>query len=168
MNRGADGTFLPDEAVVLRMCYASRYAKDLSIESGSGALAIAFSAVFVLSTEDKTQTPPHLSVYESSLTTPEQARELTGGDKNLVLLLPVDSVRDLKNPNFPEHVLNVSWFQAFVLSEDKYVPDTRIGSEGHCGITGLKRPPAMPRLYWKWFRVKLADIAIAKGILRLS
>lgn len=161
MCRGKDGEMLRGTAIVFRMCYKSKSMLNDEYGSiGSGALAMAFEEAFVLSTNDKNQYPPHLSVYEESLTTYIQGKHLTGG-KDMALRLHVGDVRRLKNQS--GHALDVCWFLAQIPVNGTFVPDNRPGSLGHCGITGLSRPKNFPNAHWKWFRVKLADIAFKIG-----
>ena len=94
---------VPNSVIVIRLWYSNRIVNSSSRGTGSGALAGAFS----LSTEDKKHNPPYLSVFDESLTTKEQAQLLTGGNKDLLLRLSVSEVRDLVNPSFPEHKLDV-------------------------------------------------------------
>jgi hypothetical protein len=153
VERGAEGTSLYDGAVIIRMWYKT----SIVGASASGALAAAFR----LSSRDKQQNPPYLSMFEQSLTTDQQAKEITG--KDLALPLFVSEVRSLVNPDYPDHTLDVCWFQATILQETESVPDHRPGTEGHCGIIGLLRPSEFPKKRWKWFCVKLADIAFCNN-----
>ena len=99
MCRGKDGEMLAGTETVFRMCYKSKSMLNDEYGSiGSGALAMAFEEAFVLSTTDKKHNPPHLSVYEESLTTFRQGKQLTGG-KDMALRLPVGDVRGFKMPN---------------------------------------------------------------------
>jgi hypothetical protein len=133
------------------------YKHSIAEGSGSGALAAAFR----LSSSDEQQSPPHLSVFEQSLTTNQQARDITG--KDLTLRLPIADIRGLVNADYPDHRLDACWFQAMILQGTELVPDCRPGTEGHCGIIGLSRPAMVPRPKWKWFCVRLADIAHSHG-----
>jgi len=164
MSRGKDGELLAGSAIVFRMCYKNLL-NHVYVSRGSGALAMAFAEAFVLSTADKNQSPPYLSVYEESLTTFKEGKQLTGG-KDMVLRLPVVDIRGLKNPS--GYTLNVCWFLAQIPVNGSFAADNRPGSIGHCGITGLSRPPKLPHLDWKWFRVRLADIAVKMGPVTVS
>jgi hypothetical protein len=113
--------------------------------------------VFALSTEDRREHPPRLSVWAEKLTSPEQAWLLMGGRPNyrLALRLNVDAIRALQpNPELPEVPdLDVQWHA--LLDEDGS-PDTRAGTEGHAGITGLDAGSSAQR---KSFRRRLARLA---------
>ena len=164
MPRGAEGTALENEAIVIRMWYQTAMTNAPGL--GSGALAAAFGDAFKLGSEDKKEQPPHLSVYDESLTTHAQAKSLTG--KDVALRLPVTDVRTLANPACADNRLDVLWCTGMVRRNGELVPDCREGADGHCGITGLKRPDKFPRKDWKWFRVKLADIAVSNGPVIVS
>jgi hypothetical protein len=113
--------------------------------------------VFALSTEDRLETPPRLSVWAEKLTTPEQAWLFMGGRPNyrLALRLNVDAIRTLRpNPELPDVPnLDVQWH---VLRDEDARADARPGAEGHAGITGLEAGSAAQR---KSFRRKLARLA---------
>ena len=166
MQRGEEGAPLPDQARVMRMWHANRLPPSSPAigEKPLGALPALLSEVFELSTSDRQYCPPYLSVYESSLTSPEQGRLLTVG-KSAALFLGVRAVRDLVCPEQPDRRLDVCWFLALVEEGGASVADTRPGAEGHCGITGLVRPSGMPKAPWKWFRARLAELAMAGGIV---
>ena len=162
MQRGADGTALPGECVVIRMAVRP---KDWP--EGVGALAAAFKpdagtlvTAFMLSSRDRAGDPPHLSVFEYSLTTLDQAYLLTGGNKPLALRLPVDGVRDLTSADGVTKHLDVQWLRALTEEDGDVVPSQEPGSEGHAGIVGLEEPSKPER---KRYRVKLADLAISCG-----
>lgn len=159
MVRGADGTPLPAESIVFRMAHPNRLTEGVT---GSGA----FAAAFELSDTDKAHSPPYLSVYEESLTTYDEARQLTHG-KNLVLRLPVVEVCSVRQPAPATGSLAVCWFDSLLDEGGFSVPDARPGAGGHCGITGLARPPEFPRTAWKTVRVRLADIAARNGPVKL-
>lgn len=153
MEREIDGRPLDVDRNVVRMWYRT----SLHNGSGSGALVAAFE----LSSEDKNANQPYLSVFEKSNTTLDQAKIFTG--KNLALSLSVSEVRELINPNYPDYRLNICWYRKTVTIGDQIIPDERPGAAGHCGIIGLLRPPNLSRTLWKWFRVRLADIAFSNN-----
>ena len=103
---------------------------------------MALPEFFELSTEDKKQSTPRLSVWVEGLTTPEQAWVLVGAARHrrIVLTLPVDQVRTIEpQPPAPVHPgLEVEWEPATILEPDgQRVPDHRAGFEGHAGIARL-------------------------------
>ena len=147
--------------------------KDVGSKGVSAALAPAFelaagalARAFEFSSADRRGDPPYLSVFEASLTTKQEAFEITGRRKPLVLTLGVDQVRALACPTSGERHLDVWWFAAMLIDGDG-VPrrDTRPGSGGHGGIVGLDKPPRKVR---KWYRVKLADVALRNGLERVD
>ena len=108
-----------------------------SLESGRAA-----ATAFALSSEDKNQQTPRLSVWMVELTTLEEAWILTGSarERRVALILEVDAIRALKPlPAEPPHLgLEVEWERATVLDESgSRIPDARLGSEGHAGIARL-------------------------------
>ena len=146
----ADNTSLPIGSYIYRMC-----SKSLLLLSAKNA-----QLAFELSTSDKASPTPHLSAFETLKTTLEQAKSITNTD--LEIMLSVGGIRIL---NVASISLDVLWFEA--IFDD--IKDTRDGSEGHCGIVGLKRPPNSPREDYRKMRVKLADMARdywkSKGLL---
>ncbi len=148
LARGAQNSPLPDEVTVLRAHRPRVF--DASEKSVTRDL---FS--FELSTSDKAQKPPRLSVYVFGLTTEEQACALVGDGTThrLILRLPVARIRALV---VGEHRLDAVWDEAVL---DDGSPDMRPGAEGHAGITGLVRPPGMDKIRFKRLSVDLADLA---------
>lgn len=141
---GPDGAPVPGGLRVLRMANEPKVA-NLSPEflrrvQGGKALP----SFFELSSEDKLQAVPRLSVWLEQLTTVAQAWVLVGANerRRWVLFLEVDGVRTVRAPaldQFPETPpLDVVWERATAaLETGERVPETRPGWEGHSGIPNL-------------------------------
>lgn len=159
-------TPVPSNSIVLRL---ARLPKDYQ-ERGN-ILAIQLSSEFELSTVDKESIPPHLSVWVESFTTPKQAYSFLAenSSRKLVLRLPVDEIRKLigyaGDDKIYPNLLEVLWIHLFITnSEGKKVKDTRLGADGHSGITGLDSHPQEltkreAKNLRKDLRSKLAEIA---------
>ena len=148
MKRGAEGESLPDDARVFRLCR----------RTSDGRIA---PEAFVLSSEDKRHAIPRLSVWEQSLTTPDQAdparRYL------LVALLTALEVRRIRPDGPASTSLDVQWEQAWTKGSDgKPVESTAPGAAGHCGIAGLNQGDKAAR---KVLRAALARLANARGAM---
>jgi hypothetical protein len=107
MNRlepGQTGEPLPPDGWVLRLSVAS---KDF-LETGQIS-----PEAFALSTEDRRDDPPRLSVWAERLTRPEQAWHLMGEKPSyrLIVRLNVDAIRTLRpNPDTSDVPnLDVQW-----------------------------------------------------------
>jgi hypothetical protein len=150
LQPGPAGEPLPPGEWVLRLAVAS---KDF-LETGQVS-----PEVFALSTEDRRDGPPRLSVWAERLTRPEQAWSLMGEKPHyrLALRLSVDAIRALRpNPDSLEvSCLDVKWHP--LLAEDGTL-DPRPGAAGHAGITGLDAGASSQRKSW---RRKLAQLASA-------
>jgi hypothetical protein len=164
LRPGPDGEPLPSGEWVIRL---AALPKDFP-ETGK-----VNEAVFELSTEDKNERNPRLSVWASGLTTERQAWVLTGSKPKLELVvrLNVDEVRALRPsadaPQTP--TLDVQWAPLEMSDADgKPIPDTRAGAEGHAGVSGLHREPGESRLRTKSLRHELTKIAKAERIDLLS
>jgi hypothetical protein len=111
---------------------------------------------FELSTEDKKQKPPRLSVFCERLTTPQQAWELQGSREEYAAMarLNVDTIRAIRpDPNSVDvPSLDVVW---------DGLDDPRPGADGHAGITGLDRVGPVHKLHTRSFRFQLAEQAVA-------
>lgn len=158
---------VPDSCCVLRL---SRPPKDY-LEKGN-ILAIQMEDEFVLSTDDKNSTPPHLSVWIESLTTAEQAYNFLqerspNSERKLVLRLQVNEIRKIVVPFAREDrdltFLDVLWIHLFM---GENIRDLRPGAEGHAGITGLDERSAPEGLtkqqaknLRKSLRAQLAELA---------
>lgn len=119
---------------------------------------------FELSTLDKVSEIQSLSVWAERLTSPEQAREFMGAKKEVYMLfcsLGVGQIRKLRPAPDNEKIgpLDVVWDLLTVTHEEIEVPDTRSGAAGHAGITGLLRPPGLPKPDFFSLRSQLADLA---------
>lgn len=129
---------VPDSCCVIRL---SRPPKDY-LEKGN-ILAIQMEVAFVLSTDDKNSTPPHLSVWIESFTKPEQAYNFLqerspNSERKLVLRLQVNEIRKIvvrfERGDRDLTLLDVLWIHLF--------RDLRPGADGHAGITGLDEKSA--------------------------
>jgi hypothetical protein len=116
-----------------------------------------------LSTEDKNQPEPRLSVWVEGLTTTEQAWVLVGAARHrrIVLRLGVDAVRAIPaEPTTPPHPgLEVEWEPATLPDgHGGRIPETRPGFEGHAGVARLGDRHGT-KAQRKHFRAALARIA---------
>lgn len=150
LERGSQDEELPHDAeiIVLRACKLPpdyHPQRPLSRESFN----------FSLSSGDKEQPVPKLSVFVQGLTTEQQVCSLVGDGTThrLIARLPVVDIRDILVEGCR---LNAVW-DAAVLRDG--TPDTRPGTEGHAGIIGL-RPQGVPnaKVITKVFQVRLADV----------
>lgn len=151
---GNDWTSLPATEWVLRL---SVKPKDFQVTRKASPEA------FALSTQEKQDSRPRLSVWSQTLTTPVQAWEIMGSKPvyELVLRLEVETIRSIqpnpKEPVFPQ--MDVVWHTLYVLQGDSRVLDSRPGSKGHAGITGLEETPSL-KMQRKSLRSQLADKSI--------
>jgi hypothetical protein len=117
---------------------------------------------FELSSADQMQAPPRLSVWLAHMRQPQQARELIDDPLlyTFALYLLTDTIRRIytRLPNTQVQItpLDVVW-DPLPTPPGYLVRPSWI--EGHCGITGLKRPPGMPRDVYKTLRVLLLQAA---------
>lgn len=130
-------TPVPDHHFVLRLAKPS---KDFA-EKGN-ILPIQLDEEFNLSTTDQKSTPPHLSVWVESMTTPQQAYDFLGTDspRKLVLRLNVKETREIQGncgADTYSNLLDVIWVHLFDESPEKCIRDSRPGADGHSGIIGL-------------------------------
>lgn len=145
---GGEGESLPSGATVFRLFRATNDGKFPP-------------EAFHLSSDDKAQPIPRLSVWERTNTSLAQADVLTGGKNALAGFLPVDRVRELRPE--PDHVdvknLDVQWEKALV---------SEPGHEGHCGIVGLSQERTSDGMSLKNHRkslyAKLARLANATSV----
>ncbi|MCC5644339.1 hypothetical protein LC607_15595 [Nostoc sp. CHAB 5824] len=127
---------------------------------------------FDLSTSDKKSAPPHLSVWEESLTTAKQAYSFLQENSlcKLVIRLNVDEVRKIEvvaeDKNKYSGLLDVIWVHLFQESNGKKIKDRRPGAKGHSGITGLDEKSTPEGLtnkqaknFRKSLRFQLAELA---------
>lgn len=127
---------------------------------------------FEMSTSDKKSTPPHLSVWDESLTTAAQAYTFLQENSpcKLVIRLNVDEVRKIEvlaeDKNKYSGLLDVIWVHLFQESNGKKIRDLRPGAKGHSGITGLDEQSTPEGLtnrqaknFRKSLRFQLAELA---------
>jgi hypothetical protein len=141
---GPDGAPVPGGLRVIRMANEPKV-ENLSpefvrrVQEGK-----ALPSFFELSSEDKLEAVPRLSVWLEPLTTVAQAWVLVGANvrRRWVLFLEVDRVREVRAPANNQlsetPCLDVVWERATVpLDTGERVPETRAGWEGHAGIPNL-------------------------------
>jgi len=148
---GATGQPLDDEGRVLRLGLVP---SDLN-------KGFVSANVFSLSSEEK-RIPPHwLSVWEESLTTPEQAYAMaTNKNRRLAIRLTVRDIRGIRIEEAGEQqLLAVVWDRLEYVWGDggKLNADAPAGAAGHCGIIGLQD------IHRKQLRKRLADLASQPG-----
>jgi hypothetical protein len=166
LNQQKNHSSVPDECRVLRL---ARPPKDF--DKKQNVLAIQLEEEFVLSSKDKIENPPHLSVWVDSLTTPEQAYSFLeeNSPRKLVLRLEVQEIRTTEaNSEEASYsgLLNVIWVYLFQNLDCHQVRDSCPGAYGHSGIIGLDEKSApdgltkkQKQLLRKDLRSKLAEIA---------
>ena len=154
---GPDGTPVPAGVRLIRMANEPKLANLNAVAQERVRAGKALPAFFELSSEDKAQPVPRLSVWVEGLTTAQQAWVLVGAvpTRNWVVLLNADAVRAAETGTEPK--LDVHWERATMLTPaGERVLEMRPGWDGHAGITNLdcgnKPHRAALRLY-------LADIA---------
>ncbi len=161
---GPEGTRVPDGLSVLRLGSSSTL-NQVAIDqlTGDKTSLIGF---FELSSDDKRQSTPRLSVWVEGLTTVEQAWVLVGQERKrrIVLKLQVDRIRELRpQPPEPPHPgLDVEWEPAS--RPDGYggrMPEDRPGAEGHAGVARLDNAHGT-KSQRKYLRTKLADLAVVR------
>ncbi len=104
---------------------------------------------FEPSSEEKASSPVRVSVWDPELTTVAQARALYSGTaSNIACIL---RVKDLAKLRARRPLLRVVW--------EPIRPNRGPGSDGHCGIEGLKRPDSESRVQHKVFLDDLAALA---------
>ena len=150
---GKQGERLPEGENVLRLL--KKTTKDGNVSPDE----------FELSTQDKNSALQSVSVWAEQLTTPEQAREFMGDKKDAYswyCSLRVDTIRALRPT--PEDTavrpLDVVWDPLTLVVAGREEGEL-LGVEGHCGITGLMRPPGLPKIYFFSLRSQLADLSTA-------
>ncbi len=147
LKPGDPGTPVPGGTHVFRLARA---------DSSSGEPSYT---AFELSEADRRQNPPRLSVWLSELTLPHQARSLLQNAEQyqFALHLATDTIRSLHSRlptnGAPVTPLDVVWDPLSVTPPGYSAPPAWLS--GHCGITGLLRPPGMPREAYKALRVLL-------------
>jgi hypothetical protein len=159
-------TPVPNGCCILRL---SNVPNDYKEKRRLSAIQIdTIAKPFELSTLDKKTIPPHLSVWEESLTTPKQAYSFLqeNSPRKLVIRLNVDEVRKIKilaeDKNEYSGLLDVIWVHLFQELNDKKIRDRRPGAKGHCGIIGLDEkstPEGLSKKFRKSLRFQLAELA---------
>ena len=160
---GSDGSPVPDGVRLIRMANEPTVA-HLNPEAirrvNEGK---ALPSFFDLSSEDKKQPIPRLSVWIEGLTSVAQAWVLIGSSpiRRWVVRLESDKVRRIFAPVVeqfpPTPALDVHWEQATKSTEAGIcVPETRPGSEGHAGIANLDKGNKTQR---DSLRLQLAECA---------
>ena len=145
---GVEGEALPQGAEVFRLFRSTNDGK-------------CPPEAFHLSSEDKAQPVPRLSVWEVTNTSLQQADSLSDGKFDLAGWLPVDPVRELRpEPDHPAvQNLDVEWERA---------RQTGPGAQGHAGITGLRQERASDGTSLKNHRkslyARLARLANQTGV----
>ncbi len=119
---------------------------------------------FELSTKDRKQSSPSLSVWVEALTSVEEAWKLVGSvrRRRIVLKLAVDAIRSIRlEAADPAHSgVDVVWEPATIIdNRGNRLPDFRPGAEGHAGITQLDEGTRIQR---KDLRAHLARIATVR------
>jgi hypothetical protein len=116
---------------------------------------------FTLSSADKQERPPALSVWDRDLTTVQQAIAFTPPKETqraTAWALAVSAIRALRVQGLHDPS-GADWFLDVIRSPltDALTqqPDPRPGAHGHCGITGLDRPPGYNSNLFKMLRIKL-------------
>lgn len=164
---GLDGSPVPDWAKLIRMANEPKVA-HLSpemvrrVEKGQ-----ALPTFFDLSSEDKKQVVPRLSVWVEGLTSVAQAWTLVGANpaRTWVVRLEADEVRRIFAPVVdrlpPTPALDIHWERATTVTEaGDRVPEFRSGWEGHAGIANLDKGNKTQRHSLRWQLAECADIEI--------
>jgi len=137
---GEDGQPLPDGEVVFRFAIApkdfDRDGKPLSVSLGS----------FELSSQEKFNPPPRLSVFAASVTTYDQGWLIAGAKHDLVFDLSVHEVRLLRIPH-DNPSIDVVWH---------HIESDAPGAQGHAGLIGLAEGDKLKK---KKLRFALAELA---------
>ncbi len=130
---------LPDKATVIRIVPPSEPYYDAGKRK-------PHPKAFELSTKDKAQVPPRLSVYDISKTTVEQAKTLAN--------------KSYETHAFALQVAKIRHIEAGRLDviEDP-LESLEAGANGHCGITGLHRSSGEPKAVTENIRWQLAEIS---------
>jgi hypothetical protein len=123
----------------------------------------ALPSFFNLSTDEKKQPVPRLSVWVEGLTSVAQAWVLVGASpaRSWVVRLEADKVRRIFAPSVdrfpPTPALDIHWERATLVTDSgDRVPETRPGWEGHAGIANLDQGNKTQR---DSLRLQLADCA---------
>ena len=127
----------------------TRPSKDF--EEKKNILSISLDT-FVLTTDDKKGTPPHLSVWVEGYTTPLEAYAFLKPESlnKIICWLNVGDIRSIGDNidgKIYQNLLDVLWIN---------IADSRPGAKGHAGIIGLDQSNKLLR---KDLRAKLAKLA---------
>jgi hypothetical protein len=153
---------VPDYCCVIRL---GRVPKDFKESGKILAIQLDQTQAFELSSLDKQSIPPHLSVWISALTTPEQAYRFLPENslRRLVIQLEIQEIRQIVGcsgqDTMPSGLLDVIWVHLTQNINGQESRDNRPGARGHAGITGLDEKSAPSKLLRKDLRSKLAEIA---------
>jgi hypothetical protein len=123
----------------------------------------ALERFFELSSADRQETPPTLSVWNESSTSVPQAWKLRGSNPEIriVLFLPVDRIRKIQATAIPGFT-----DCPFLEVVTKPLPlDVGAGAEGHCGIMHLERGN---KRQTRELRAKLARVASGANLRMLT
>lgn len=162
-------TPLPNSCRILRL---ANVPKDYREKGKILAIQLGEVKAFELSSLDKKTPPPHLSVWDESLTTAKQAYSFLQENSpcKLVIRLNVAEVRKIEviaeNTNKYSELLDVIWVHLLKESNGKKIEDRRPGAKGHSGITGLDEQSTPEGLtnrqaknFRKSLRFQLAELA---------
>jgi hypothetical protein len=138
------GGTVPDGEDLMRLTVPS---KDGKVSPGA----------FELSSSDKAQNPPRLSVFAASRTTPDQAWQIMGKKPtySIVARLTAEQIRSIRlvSQKAEEPELDVRWDR---------IETSLPGADGHAGLLGLHTDKR--RIY----RLKLADLANEREVTLLG
>ena len=102
---------------------------------------------------DELGTPVRVSVWETTVTTVEQARAFRGGMPCRAFRLQVSEVLSVR-AKWPNEAARLR------VVHDPLPKGDGPGADGHCGIEGLDRPPGVGRLVFKAIRDELARLSV--------
>lgn len=164
---GPDGSPVPEGVRLIRMANEPKVAhlNPEAVRRVNGGKAIP--PFFDLSSEDKRQPLPRLSVWVEGLTSVAQAWVLVGASptRRWVVRLEAEKVRRIFAPavdSFPATpALDIHWERATKVSDPgDRVPETRPGWEGHAGIANLDKGNKTQRDSLRWQLAECADVQI--------
>lgn len=117
----------------------------------SSEVRMPLGGAFELSSEDRSSSPPGLSVWDAEKATLAQARAILSNDEQPGFKLSVEAIKQT-SALFPPSDLRV--VETPPQGGDACAP----GADGHCDIRGLEPPPGTPngRNIWKSIRDELA------------
>ena len=164
---GLDGSPVPDGVRLIRMANEPKVAHlspEMVRRVGEGR---ALPPFFDLSSEDKKQPTPRLSVWVEGLTSVAQAWTLVGASpaRCWVVRLEADKVRRIfaaaVEQFSPTPALDIHWERATTVTEaGDRVPEFRPGWEGHAGIANLDKGNKTQRDSLRWQLAEFAGIEI--------